>query len=72
MRLRLCNNLIDNAIRYSKTEGIIYIKLNTSDDNISLSIEDNGDGDPDNYAKIFQRFSGCARHRRKWTRFKYC
>lgn len=50
-------NLIDNAIKYSKENGKINIKLQHNKNNIIISIEDNGIGmNQDELDKIYTRF----------------
>ena len=50
-------NLIDNAIKYNKTGGKIYVNLLKNDDGINLSVEDTGIGIKDeDIGRIFERF----------------
>ncbi|MCD5397188.1 MAG: cell wall metabolism sensor histidine kinase WalK [Candidatus Pacebacteria bacterium] len=51
------HNLIDNAIRYTSSEGKIIISLKLIDQNIEFSIQDTGIGIPKNQEeKIFTKF----------------
>ncbi|WP_302668814.1 cell wall metabolism sensor histidine kinase WalK [Eubacterium sp. AF15-50] len=50
-------NLIDNAIKYNKTGGKIYVNILKNDDGINLSVEDTGNGIKDeDIGRIFERF----------------
>lgn len=50
-------NLIDNAIKYNKTGGKIYVNILKNDDGIKLSVEDTGIGIKDeDIGRIFERF----------------
>lgn len=50
-------NLIDNAIKYNKTGGKIYVNIFKNDDGINLSVEDTGIGIKDeDIGRIFERF----------------
>lgn len=50
-------NLIDNAIKYNKTGGKIYVNILKNDDGINLSVEDTGIGIKDeDIRRIFERF----------------
>ena len=54
----LINNLLDNAIKYSKEEGLL-IRLNTSNagNMIRIRIEDNGIGmSKETLSRIFEKF----------------
>ena len=51
------SNLINNAIKYVKENGVIEIKLNSDNENIIISISDNGIGIPRKDLKnIFKDF----------------
>lgn len=53
----VAENLLDNAIRYTKTKGRILIKLEKRNENLYFEIEDNGVGIPENDQKyIFKKF----------------
>jgi signal transduction histidine kinase len=53
----IISNLISNAVKYSKTEGLITIDLNSSKNKTNLIITDNGIGIPkDNLSKVFNSF----------------
>jgi signal transduction histidine kinase len=53
----IISNLISNAVKYSKTEGLITIDLNSSKNKTDLIITDNGIGIPkDNLSKVFNSF----------------
>ena len=50
-------NLISNAIKYSKTNGNISIKLHNRDNNVIISIKDNGIGiNKESVTHIFDKF----------------
>lgn len=50
-------NLIDNAIKYSKTNGTIKIYLKQEEKNVIVSITDNGEGMNEEVIKhIFEKF----------------
>lgn len=54
---RILNNLIDNAVHYTKAEGLITISLKKVNTGISIMIEDTGPGIPDEYKKhIFEKY----------------
>ena len=53
----IVENLIDNAIRYSKAKGKVYIKINRQNGKIFFEIKDNGVGIPDKDQRfIFEKF----------------
>lgn len=56
-------NLLDNAIGFSPAQGEIRCVISTSDESVSIVIEDEGPGIPD-YAqeKVFERFYSLPRH----------
>lgn len=50
-------NLLDNALKYSKSNPIISISLNETAKNVSFSVTDNGIGIPSGYTnKVFEKF----------------
>ncbi len=50
-------NLLDNALKYGNGEPSIQIELNGGDQNVELSIKDNGIGIPQEYQnKVFEKF----------------
>ncbi|MCD7905296.1 MAG: HAMP domain-containing histidine kinase [Clostridiales bacterium] len=54
---RLLSNLINNAYRYGKDGGFIKVSLKSEENNIILSVKDNGIGiEPSELQNIFRRF----------------
>ncbi|MCR4891779.1 MAG: HAMP domain-containing histidine kinase [Lachnospiraceae bacterium] len=54
---RLLQNLIINAFKYGKEEGTTLVVLESQEDKVTLTVEDNGIGIPDEeQEKIFERF----------------
>lgn len=52
---RLFKNLIENAVRYNRNKGEIWIDMNSKDQ--TLSVRDNGIGiAKENQSRIFERF----------------
>lgn len=50
-------NLLDNAIKYSKTDPVIQVELKGDGDKIVMSMTDNGIGIPAEYrSKVFDKF----------------
>lgn len=50
-------NLINNAIKYSRTGGIIHITASSNPTGISFSVQDNGQGIPPEFLpRLFERF----------------
>ena len=50
-------NLISNAIKYNKDNGIVEIKCEEDNEEISIVVKDNGIGiKPENLEKVFERF----------------
>lgn len=50
-------NIIENSIKYSDKKNIeVYIELKRNNDDIVISVEDNGPGIKNNYKDIFNRF----------------
>lgn len=53
----ICNNLIDNAIKYSTKKGVVQIKLETNKSRVLLSVTDFGIGIPkEEISKVGGRF----------------
>jgi signal transduction histidine kinase len=49
-------NLVDNAIKYTPNGGIIKVGVKRKDDNLLITISDNGYGiSPENIRQLFQR-----------------
>ncbi len=54
---RLIQNLIDNAVKYGKTDGHVWVTLTENEHEIQLSVKDDGIGIPkEEQGKIWQRF----------------
>ena len=54
---RILLNLISNAIKNTDIGGNIYVNLTTDEENVSISVKDDGCGIPkDKLSKIFNRF----------------
>ena len=54
-------NLIDNAIKYTKDGGVVTVSVTQEDDNLHFSVVDNGIGIPEEeQEKIFSRFFRAA------------
>lgn len=53
----MLSNLLDNAIRYTPSQGKVTVSLNQEDGKVLLSVDDNGPGIPlDEHDRIFERF----------------
>jgi two-component system sensor histidine kinase TctE len=53
----LVANLVDNAIRYTPSGGVVTAAIGSTGDHVSLRIEDNGPGIPfDQRERVFERF----------------
>lgn len=61
-------NLCDNAIRYNKENGDVYVEVGEEDDNVYLSVRDTGIGvDKEHQERIFERFYRVDKSRSKET-----
>ncbi|MDN5200754.1 ATP-binding protein [Fulvivirgaceae bacterium BMA10] len=59
-------NLLSNAIKYTKEEGEVVINFEREEDNIIISVEDNGRGIPEeDINRIFERFYRVEKSRSK-------
>jgi signal transduction histidine kinase len=64
--LQIWTNLIDNAIKYSKQGGTIWITENLFGDYLKVTIRDEGVGIPvDKQSKIFDKFYQCEESHKK-------
>jgi len=62
------NNLLDNAIKYSKKEDVVLLKLNKEKKKIKLEVVDEGDGIPiSEKKKIFEKYFRGAQRQAKGT-----
>ncbi|MCX7091482.1 MAG: ATP-binding protein [Legionellales bacterium] len=53
----LIRNLVDNAIRYTETQGHIIVRVYQQQTNVILEVQDNGPGIPEQFrARVFERF----------------
>ena len=54
---RVILNLLSNSIKFTDKDGIIYVYIKRVDQSVSISVQDNGIGIPqDKLAEIFNRF----------------
>lgn len=68
MMEELIINLCDNAIRYNDKNGSVLVRVRKSDENVILSVKDNGIGIPKEYQeRIFERFYRVDKSRSKET-----
>ena len=57
MVCEMLNNLVDNALRYCLTNGIVTVRLRMIDGKLLLEVEDNGPGIPQaEQSLVFERF----------------
>ena len=55
--VEIFTNLLDNAIRYNRPEGTVWISIHESAGSASVSVEDDGPGIPEAERKhVFERF----------------
>ena len=54
---QVLTNLVDNAIKYGDSQGTVHITLSIEEDQLRISIKDNGPGiEEEHLDKIFRRF----------------
>lgn len=54
---QLVTNLLSNAIRYNREDGLVVVSLRTTADDVVLSVKDTGEGIPaESIPKLFDRF----------------
>ncbi|MFQ5944078.1 MAG: GAF domain-containing protein [Anaerolineales bacterium] len=59
---RVLINLLENAIKYSRSEGKISVTLNRLDDELRVGVADNGPGIPkEDQTRIFEKFARVQR-----------
>ena len=59
---RVLINLLENAIKYSRSEGKISVKLDRADNGLRVAISDNGPGiPPEDQTRIFEKFARVQR-----------
>ncbi|MDO4601740.1 MAG: ATP-binding protein [Eubacteriales bacterium] len=50
-------NLCDNAIKYNKQDGSVCVRLTENEENVCISVKDNGVGIPkEDQSRVFERF----------------
>jgi two-component system, OmpR family, phosphate regulon sensor histidine kinase PhoR len=63
---RVMINLIENAIKYGKSEGQVWVELSENEKNILIKVEDDGIGIPEQHLdRIFERFYRVEKSRTK-------
>ena len=68
MMEELVYNLCDNAIRYNRDGGQVWVKAESKEDRAVLTVEDNGIGIPkEHQERIFERFYRVDKSRSKST-----
>jgi signal transduction histidine kinase len=59
-------NILDNAIRYNRQDGKVFIRAIENEDSVDLEIEDTGEGIPGEFSeRVFERFFRVDPHRSK-------
>src|SRR5699024_4603464 len=68
---QVLTNLIDNAIRHTKEKGNVHVIVDTNDDELSISVVDNGSGIPEeDLPFVFERFYKADKSRKRTTKKK--
>ena len=53
----LIRNLVDNAIRYTKDQGVVLVRVYKDNNHVVLEVSDNGPGIPKElHSRVFERF----------------
>lgn len=64
----LVDNLLDNAVKYTKAGGIITVEMEASPQVFSLRVRDDGAGiEPSDLKRIFDRFFRVERTAKRWV-----
>lgn len=64
----MSDNLLQNAIRYNKTNGMVWVRVATINNHPVLSVKDNGIGIPKEHQKrVFERFYRVDKSRSRET-----
>jgi signal transduction histidine kinase len=54
---RVLENLINNALKFTKSDGAIWVEVESEEAGVTLSVRDDGPGiPPDQHARIFEKF----------------
>ncbi len=65
---QLLKNIIENSVKYGKKDGNVWIDINTGENSLVISIEDDGIGIPKtDQSRIFERFYRVDKARSKST-----
>src|SRR5699024_7535188 len=68
---QVLTNLIDNAITHTRKSGFVHIKVNSQAKLLTIDVEDNGSGIPeDDLSFIFERFYKADKSRQRVTKKK--
>lgn len=61
---RMVANLLDNALKYTPSEGTITVSVNDDEENVVISVSDTGIGiSEEDLSHIFERFYRCDQSR---------
>jgi two-component system phosphate regulon sensor histidine kinase PhoR len=64
----LLSNLVDNALRYTRSRGTIWVRLGGNEGKVVLQVADNGEGIPSSeLPRIFERFYRVDKARARQT-----
>jgi len=63
---RMLSNLLDNAIKYTPSEGTVTVSVSEDDTQVIISVKDTGCGiSPSDLPRVFERFYRCDQSRSK-------